>query len=152
MKLILLFIAFLIYNIAYAATSATLLLKGSVPAILSIAVAPEPIALLLPLNISQTGTKIATVTERSNNHSGYKVTIASANGGKLTRSATDFIVYTITYGGAAVTLTGATEFDNAFANAAPVDKDVRISYVGVPHNQLESGDYTDSLTFTIAAN
>ncbi len=69
-----------------AATTATLLLKGTVPQVLSIAVTAEPVASNLPLATTQSNTKVASVNERSNSNTGYKVTISSANQGKLVRS------------------------------------------------------------------
>jgi hypothetical protein len=71
---------------SFAATTGTLLLKGQVGQVLSILVTPETIAATLPLNVSQTDTKVATVNEISNSSTGYKVTISSANLGKLIRT------------------------------------------------------------------
>ena len=65
-----------------AATSGTLLLKGEVGQVLSIAVTPESIATTLPLDESQSDTKVATVNEKSNLAGGYKVKVSSENVGK----------------------------------------------------------------------
>jgi hypothetical protein len=152
-KYLLLSSLFMSYGI-FAATTATLQLKGTIAPILSIAIAPETIATSLPLDTSQTNTKIATVTERSNNSNGYSVTIVSTNLGKLVRNATTFVNYTMTYDNQVISLgspSGST-FSNVFTNAAPVNKDIKISYTALNENLAVSGDYVDVVTFTITAN
>lgn len=149
MKLILLLLLSLP---TFAATTANLVITGFVPAILSISVAPEIIATTLPLDITQTNTKIATVTERSNNHAGHKVTIVSANQGKLLLDVTNFVIYTLTYNNLPVNLAGTTTFNYVFTNASPQLRDVKISYNGTPNEDMANGSYTDTLTFTIIAN
>jgi hypothetical protein len=136
------------FNKAFSATSATLLLKGSIAPSLEISITPETSAALLPLETAQTNLKVATLVERSNNHSGYKVTVASQNQGKL-MNGTSFLVYTLTYGGQAVNFP-SQDFTFPFTSAAPVSKDIRISYQA--GTDLKSGDYTDTITFTIAVN
>lgn len=150
MKLLALLI--LVPTFVGAATNATLFLKGTIPSILSIAVTAETVATSLPLTTSQTATKIATVTERSNNLNGYSVNIVSANLGKLVLNPANYIPYSLTYNNLAVNLSGATgqTFSNSFVSAAAVDKDVKITYTGV--SNAVAGDYSDTLTFTITAN
>jgi len=143
-------LAALISVSARTATTGMLFLKGTVPSILSIAIAPEPLASTLPLDASQSGALIAVVTERSNSKDGYKIQISSQNLGKLVLNATHFVPYTLTYGGQAVNLTTGTEFNRSFVSAAPIDKNVNISYTG--NTNLPAGDYTDNITFTITAN
>ena len=140
--------------ISFGATTATLVIKGTIPSILSIDVAAEPIATSLPLTTAQTNTKIATVTERCNSASGYSVSIVSTNLGKLVRNPTNFVNYTLTYNNQSVNLTSAngTTFTNVFTNAAPINKDLNISYSAANENNIVSGDYTDNITFTITAN
>jgi hypothetical protein len=58
---------------SFAATTGNLLLKGQVAQVLDILVTPEAIAATLPLNVSQNGTKVATVNEKSNAPQGYRV-------------------------------------------------------------------------------
>ncbi len=138
---------------SFAATSGTLLLKGQVGAVLSILVTPETIAATLPLDVSQTDTKVASVNEKSNSSTGYKVTISSANLGNLKRtSGTELFPYTLSYDGAAVDLSAADVFSNPSAAAVNVDKDVAISYTGVPAENMVAGEYSDTVTFEIAAN
>lgn len=137
----------------FSATTAVLNIKGVVPQLLEISVTPETLATTLPLDQSQSGVKIATVTERSNSHSGYKVQITSQNLGQLKRTGgTEVFPYTLTYNNNAVNLTlgvGQT-YSYSFANAAPVSRDLKITYTG--SDLLTSGEYKDAITFSISAN
>ncbi len=138
---------------SFAATTGQLVLKGQVANVLSILVTPETIAATLPLHTSQTDTKVATVNEISNSNTGYKVSISSANLGNLVRtSGTETFAYSLKYDGQAVDLANGDEFVNSSAAAVNVDKDVSISYTGIPAADMVAGEYTDTVTFTIAAN
>lgn len=136
-----------------AATTGTLLLKGSVAPKLSIEVTPEAIASTLPLDISQTNTIVASVREKSNSNTGYKVTISSSNLGNLKRSSgTELFPYTLKYNNVALNLASPVVNSHPSASSVNVTKDVAISYTGVPAEDMVAGDYTDTVTFTIAAN
>jgi hypothetical protein len=137
---------------AFGATTGTLNLKGTVPSILSLEISPETVATALPLDTTQTNTKIASVTERSNNKDGYKVTVTSTNQGKLVLDSENYIPYSLTYDNSPVNLAETAEFNNSFTNAGPQEKDVKISYTGAEHSARIAGDYTDTITFTIVAN
>ena len=137
----------------FAATSGTLLLKGQVGQVLSILVTPEAIAATLPLDQSQVDTKVATVNEISNSNTGYRVTISSANLGNLLRSGgSELFAYSMKYNGSAVDLAAPDTFSNSTAASVNVDKDVLISYTGVPAANMVAGEYSDTVTFEIAAN
>lgn len=68
---------------AYAATSGTLLLKGTVAPILSIDVQANASATTLDLVNGEPDTVIANVAEQSNAANGYTVTLSSQNAGQL---------------------------------------------------------------------
>lgn len=136
---------------AVAGTSATLLLKGSIAPILNIAVTPESVAAALDLTATQSNTKVATVQEKSNSSSGYKVTISSQNLGVLKNNDHSF-VYTLSYDGTPLNLASPVAQTQNASAAVTVNKNVNISYTGVSADQLVAGDYTDTITFTIAAN
>jgi len=139
---------------AFAATSGTLLLKGTVPRLLSITVDAEAVASNLPLDTTQLNTKVAEINERSNSNTGYKVNISSATQGKLVHESvgTSFINYTLRYAGQAVDLSAGEEFVYSGAGSNNVTRDVDLSYTGVDHESLIEGEYSDTVTFTIAAN
>lgn len=139
---------------AFAATSGTLLLKGIVPRLVSIVVTAETIAANLPLNTTQSNTKVAEVNEKSNSNTGYKVTISSANAGKLVHQSvsSSSVNYTLRYNNSAVNLASAQTITYSSAASVNATRNVDISYTGVPHENLIEGNYQDTITFTIAAN
>lgn len=138
---------------ALAATTATLLLKGVVPAVLSISVTAESVAANLPLNTTQNNTKIATVNEKSNAANGYKVTISSQNQGKLVRSGgNQQFPYTLNYNNQTINLSSQAVLNNSGNTATSVNRDLKISYTGQSEESMVAGDYVDTITFSIAAN
>lgn len=137
----------------FAGTTATLLIKGTVPQLLDISVSAETIAANLPLTVTQSNTRIATVREQSNSNTGYKVSISSSNQGKLVRvSGAEQFPYSLSYDGQTVNLSSAVTIDRPGAAAVSTNKNVNISYTGVEASNMVAGDYTDTVTFTIAAN
>lgn len=143
-----------ISNTLFAATTGNLLIKGNVPALLSINVTPEALATSLPLDTTQTDSKVATIHETSNSNTGYQVSISSSNLGKLVHESvgSSYIGYSLKYDGNVVDLASGDTYVFAAANAVSVNKDVEISYTGVAHESLIQGEYADTVTFTIAAN
>lgn len=141
-------------NSAMAATSGTLMLRGTVPRLLEITVNDEAIASTLPLDTTQSGTLVAVINEKSNSVTGYNVSISSANLGALVHETevSSSISYTLNYNGNAVDLVNGDSFSYSFPTGANNNRNVTISYTGVPHEDLIEGDYSDDITFTIAAN
>lgn len=142
---------------AFAATSDDLKLKGKVPKKLAILVTPEAVALNLDLETSQTGTGllVASVNEKSNSNSGYKITADSLNDGELVnqQDTTQSVTYGMTYDGVAVDLTTNDEVKTELSSGVhDNDSEVRITYTGAPHETRVEGNYTDTITFTISAN
>ena len=138
-----------------AATSGTLLLQGVVPQKVSITVTSQAVASALDLSTSQNDLVVASVNEKSNSKTGYKVTITSANLSKLKRTdGADVLAYTMKYNGSAVALTSAagTTLSSSSAAAVNVNKSVAVSYTGVAAESMVEGTYADTVTFTIAAN
>lgn len=139
---------------AFAATTGTLLLKGTVPRLLELTVNAEAVAATLPLDTTQSGTLVAVINEKSNSKTGYNVSVSSANQGQLVHEsdASSTIAYSLDYNGNGVDLVNGETFTYSFPTGANNNRDVEISYTGVPHENLIEGDYTDTVTFTIAAN
>jgi hypothetical protein len=135
----------------FAATTATLYLTGVVPAKLSVSLAAEAIATTLPLDTTQNNTKIATLQEKSNSSTGYKILITSMNQGNLV-SGQNSIPYTLNYDGQTVNLVAGSEFTYSAAAAVTNNRDIKISYIGDADENRVAGEYTDSVTFTIQAN
>lgn len=140
---------------AFSATTGTLLLQGIVAKKVAIAVTAQSVASALDLETTQADLKVATVNEQSNSKTGYKVTITSANLGKLKRTdGAEVFAYTLKYGGSAVGLSTAagSSFNNASAAVVNVNKDLAISYTGVSESLMVEGTYADTLTLNIASN
>jgi hypothetical protein len=157
MNRVLLAVAFILIltTSTYAATTGTLLLQGSVPQKISLSVTPQAIASTLDLAVSQNDLVVASVNEKSNSKTGYKVTIASDNLSKLKRvDGSEVMAYTMKYNGSAVALSAAsgTTITNSAASTVNLNKSVSISYTGVASESMIEGSYSDTVTFTIAAN
>lgn len=137
-----------------AATTATLNLKGTIDEKMSIEVQNDTAALDLDLTVDASGVKIAEVVEKSNRKAGYKVGISSANNGILKNGTDDEVLYSLTYDGQSLLLDGSDEI--VYANERALGngevRDIAISYTGEDEENLVSGDYTDTVTFTISAN
>ncbi len=151
-KLIALSLATLSFS-ALAATQADLILKGLVAPILDISIVHETVAGNLDLSQSASNVKVATLTEKSNYHSGYKIKAKSNNSGKLvnTVDANSFVNYSLTYGGSAVALNSSpTQIYSTSNLKGTFTKELRISY-NAPSN-LSAGSHEDTVQFTIEAN
>jgi hypothetical protein len=140
---------------AKAATTGQIVLSGSVAAATAITVTGAAGYNTLDLSTSQTDLVVADIVEINNTSLGYKVTMASANSGALKNGAVGSLTYTAKYNGTAATLSStAVVVTNAAASSTVVNssKQLKISYTGAPANSMMVGNYTDTLTFTIAAN
>lgn len=153
-------IAVLLCSPAFANTSATLILEGTVPGILDISVAAAAVSANLDLG-SNASFVVASVTERSNKRAGYTVTLSSENavgagsdvpflkGQEVTN--TDTLEYSLTYAGIPVELSAGSAIITDVSTKTPSSGSVKplgISYVG---DFLYEDVYSDTLTFTIAA-
>lgn len=145
----------LLSSSAFAALTGNITLQGTVAASTSIVVTPVAGYNSLNLSANQTNLSVAQVAERNNTAAGYSVTLSSANAGKLKNGSLGQITYTARYAGTNVTLavspvTVTTQgAQNTIAN---ITKALDISYTGVAADTLMAGNYSDTLTFTIAAN
>lgn len=162
-KLILPILFFFVGLFAYAQTTASIVITGTVAPVISVSITPEAISSNLDLTANITNLKVATVNERSNIPNGYTVSVESANALSTGTSIPYFegqnattpetLDYTINYGGSPISLVSgiATITDsNARTTGTGVDKDLAISYNGSTH-LLAADTYSDTLTFTITA-
>jgi archaellin len=136
-----------------AATSGNLVLTGTLAKKVEITVTPTSAASVLDLETTQTNLLVGTLTGKSNANGGYKITVASANGGKLKNTlvtSTDFLNYTLKIDFDSVSLTSPSSLD--FTGKGMFTKDVNISYTGIDGFSKDEGTYSDTLTFTISAN
>lgn len=139
---------------AFALTTGSIQLQGSVAQVISMTVTAQSIANTLDLTTTQNDLKVATVNESSNSKTGYTMTIASANLSKLKRTdGPETLSYTMKYNGSVISLAsvGGTVITNSSASVVNVNKDVNISYTGASAATMVQGTYADTVTFTIAA-
>lgn len=134
----------------FSATSGTLTLTGTVPKKVSIVVTPETVASTLDLETTATDLKVATVETKSNVTAGYTVTVTSLNSSKLvhTTVSSQYVNYTLKLDTTSITF--GTPI--SFTGKGTVSRDVSISYTGIDPSVYDNGTYTDTVTFTIAAN
>ncbi|KPF81915.1 hypothetical protein IP70_22810 [alpha proteobacterium AAP38] len=126
--------------------SGTIQLKGNVA--LSCTIAVQDLNQSLALKAGETAKTVGSVTETCNSGSGYKITLASANAGKL-KSGNFTINYTVSYDNGSVgALTSQMVIDRATAQFGK-KSDLKVT---VPaSDQYIAGDYADTVTVTIAA-
>lgn len=100
--------------------------------------------------------EVATITEWSNVRAGYKVSLESAQSGRLVNlaDATEALPYTITYDGAEFDLSAGvvTVTDRANEKSVGTGTNRRLGINSTYDPDLGDGDYEDTLTFTITAN
>ena len=139
----------------YALPTGSLLLQGQVPEEVSLQVFAETAATGLDLTASPTALKVASVNEKSNSNTGYKIDLRSNNGGLLKNGSLDSLAYQISYdGGSLVSPTTTDQEVKTVISAGVYDvsSDVDISYTGKPATDMVEGTYSDTLVFTISAN
>lgn len=134
---------------AYSET-ASVSLSGTMGNILEIVVSPTGANSALNLSGATTVTEllVATVEEKSNNPTGYQVSISSLNSFELLNTGSPHtIAYSLFYNGTQVTTDGQVVSNVTAKPAEIIAKEVRISYT-TPNNP-KAGTYQDTLTFTM---
>lgn len=154
-----LLLALLVPFTANAASTGTLLLSGVVPVVANITVTPNGTN-NTTLNITggETAKNVASVLEQSNNASGYKIFLYSANVGELRHTVTPTIktTYTISYNGASAITPGSSASPTQVKNVASLTSlsnntsQVTVNVTALP--SAAAGTYTDTVTFSIVSN
>ena len=152
----LLLAALLLGNMAQAASTATLLLSGTVQEIMEISVEPSANATNLNISGGEIAKQVAIATETSNSLSGYKISLRSLNASRLvhTANSSKSTSYTISYnGGSYISLSNVDQVVksvNSLSGLATQTSDIKVNvlaYVGAP-----AGTYSDIVTISISAN
>ncbi len=125
--------------------SGTIQLKGNVA--LSCTIAVQDLGQSLSLKTGETNKTVGSVTETCNSGSGYRITLASANAGKL-KSGNFTIDYSVNYDSFTGGLTSQAVVDRATAQFGK-KSDLKVSVAA--SDQYIAGDYADTVTVTIAA-
>lgn len=153
MKNIIVFILLLSHS-AYGTISSNLLLKAQVAKKVSLEISPLPIATALDLTTTAVNLLVAKITEHSNSKTGYKLTIISANLGKLKRdNGTELFTYNLKLDGTSLNLSSSAGRTINRSNKKPVsiNRNLTISYTGKTAESLIEGTYSDTLTIQIAS-
>lgn len=140
---------------AQAALTGNVTIQGTVAAATAITVTSVTGYNSLDLSSSQTNLLVANIREVNNTAAGYSVTLTSSNAGSLKNGSIGSLAYTATYDDVAVTLSSTPQtVTTGGASTAVVNtvKPFKISYTGTAAENLMQGSYSDTLTFTIAAN
>lgn len=125
--------------------SGTIQLKGNVA--LSCTIAVQDLGQSLALRTGESNKTVGSVTETCNSGTGYKITLASANAGKL-KSGNFTIDYSVNYDSFTGALTSQAVVDRANAQFNK-KSDLKVSIAA--SDQYIAGDYADTITVTIAA-
>jgi hypothetical protein len=140
-----------------AATTANLLLRGTVGTINEISIAPNGANnTTLDIVNGEVGKNVATATEISNNAAGYKIMMSSTNGGSLinTSASLQSTTYTVAYDGGAST--APTTTPAMIKNVSSLSStSVHVSSILVDVDAYPTalaGNYEDTLTLSIVAN
>ena len=132
---------------AFAQSSGSVALKGTVPLVCTVGV--TDLNQSLNLTGGESGKQVGSIVENCNSGTGYNISVSSANAGQLkAASGTSTINYTVGYDGTAGNLTTAMTVARSGAQFAKTSA----LNVTVPANaQAIAGNYSDTVTITIAA-
>lgn len=141
---------------AHAATTGTISLSGSIGSVNDISITQYDIATSLDIAQGESAALVATVTESSNSPTGYTIFMNSVNNSNLvnTSDSTQNTAYLVSYDGGTPVSLGTT--DMAVKTIGPLtslftdQSDVFLTVTGNP--AAASGEYTDVITVSIAAN
>jgi len=156
MKKMLLMGALLFVGSAHAASSGELTISGTVVPVNELEITPNADATNLNILLGETNKLVASVSETSNNLTGYKISMRSVNTSKLVHGvdSSKTTAYTISYdGGTAVSLTTS---DQEVKNVTSLDglttvsSNVNVNVTAYP--TAPAGTYSDTVTISIAAN
>jgi hypothetical protein len=142
---------------AFAATSANLLLRGTVGAANAISIASNGTnnTTLDVLN-GEINKNVASATEVSNNAAGYKIMLSSTNGGLLvnTTAPSQFTAYTVGYDGltAVAPTTTPTQIKNVSSLSSTTTHNSSIVVNVTAFPVALAGIYEDTVTLSIVAN
>ena len=143
-------------SVSFAASSGTLTISGTVLPVNDIVISPTAEATNLNITGGETNELVATVAETSNNLTGYKISMSSANESKLKHSVdgSKTTTYTVSYdGAAAVSLTASPAIVKNVSSLSGLTTDTSNVNVNVAAYPLApAGNYSDVITISIAAN
>jgi len=141
---------------AFAASTGTLIISGTVSAINDISIVATTDATNLNITGGNSGLVVANVSETSNNLNGYSIKLRSLNASKLVHSvdATKFTTYKVSYdGGTMISLTTSDQVVKTSGSLSGLTTDSSAVAVDVvPYSTAPAGTYSDTITISISAN
>ncbi len=150
------FIMFIITGMilpTYGATSSTLNLSGNVAMSSEVVVTPIT-SVISNLTLNSTASVIiASISAKSNNKTGYVVSLSSVNNWALKESLGDSYLYTLSFGGVDLSKTAnSVDLVSSTTKGKLAATDLAIHFVAVSSDVLmNSGDYTDTLIIVISS-
>ncbi len=149
---LILLLAFIAGGAVFSAETGTLNLKGTILANIGISIQQATAAQALPFGGSGTETVVVGTAEYQSNKP-FTITVASTNGGLLGLASAETVAYSIQMGTGtalnAADITAATTILTSGKTFGSVEEDLTVVYGAT--NQNSADEYTDTLTFTIAA-
>lgn len=145
----------LLGKFAFSASSGSITLSGSIPTATHIVITATTGYNSLSLTTGATNQVVASVREINNTSAGYNVTLSSANAGLFKNGSVGQIAYTARYNSVNVNLTTLPQTittQGSQSSIVNVVKDFDISFTATAEDTVMSGNYSDTLTFTITSN
>ena len=142
---------------AFAASTGTLKVSGTVAVVNDLVVTPNGTNnTTLNITAGESAKNIASVAETSNNGAGYIIQVSSANAGKLVHSTdnTKFTNYTISYGGSSYAAPNAnpTTVKTVSSLNGLTTQSSAVSTNVTAYPSAIAGTYSDTITLSIVAN
>ena len=156
MKKILVTMMMVLASSAFAASTGTLFLSGTVAAVNDLEITPNSSATSLDIVSGEINKLVATVKETSNSLTGYRIMMRSANSSKLmnTLNNSKNTDYTISYDGSSYFV--LSNSDQVVKNVSALvglttnSSDIKVNVS--PYGTAPAGTYVDTVTISIVAN
>lgn len=139
---------------AFAVSTGTLTISGTVVAINDIVITPVNNTTLNIIG-GETDRKVADVSETSNSSTGYKILMSSLNSSKLVNgsAATKSTAYKVSYqNGTYVSLTSSDQVVKTTSTSELVTDSSSVRVNVTAYATAPAGTYSDTITISIAAN
>jgi hypothetical protein len=141
---------------AKAGSTGTIIISGTVLPVNDIVITTLADASNLNITAGEVGKLVATVSETSNNLTGYRIKMKSLNGGKLnhTVDSSKNTTYTVSYNGGSYMALSTSDQDvknvGSLNGLTTQVSQVKVDVTAYPI--APAGTYTDTITVTIQAN
>lgn len=140
----------------FAASTGTLYISGMIDPVNELVITPTVDAVTLNIAGGEVGKLVGVATEKSNNRTGYKILISSANASKLVDSidGSKYTSYTLSYDGSEYTSLSSSPQQIKNVTSLPgltsYSSNVKVNVNPYPNGP--AGLYQDTVTVSIVAN